>query len=289
MALINVNENEYLGLLVRTRSLGVDKSDRTGTGTYSRFAEHLEVDLQRGFPLLTTKYVNHRAVFAELCWMLRGETNVNQLYDEAGQHVGIWDAWADEDGELGPVYGFQWRGWESDAFSDGPVDQLAELERRLHKDPDDRRMLVSAWNVSDLLCMRLPPCHLLFQVYTHVGEDGQRRLSMHVYQRSVDLFIGLPFNMASYAALAHLLAARASMVPDRLVFSFGDAHVYQNHLDVVDEQLRRAPYRPPELQLNLVPGYQYPQRSLDALARNPGIFSVTGYWHRPALRAPVAV
>lgn len=286
------NEYAYLDLIEYALQHGVAKHDRTGVGTVSVFGPQLRLDLQTGFPLLTTKRVNWNACWAELRWMLRGHTNVNALQAK------IWDSWADPDGDLGPVYGRQWRDWVG--LGDDPdepgsggelvrVDQLDEAERRLRDSPDDRRIIVSAWNVAQLHRMQLPPCHLLFQFYTY--EQGlpdrqgvQRVLCTHVYQRSADLFIGVPFNVAGYAALTHLMAKRVGMQAGHLVFSYGDAHVYRDHEHAVEKQLSRTPDRPPELVVS------------DDVASMNGWSSVSeyhlglrGYDPQPAIRASVAV
>jgi len=231
---------QYLDLLQRVLDHGRPKSDRTGTGTLSLFGDQLRFDLSERFPLVTTKRVHFKSVLQELLWFLRGETNVRSL-KEAG--VSIWDEWARADGELGPIYGYQWRSWP---VPDGrQVDQLAEVMRLLRTDPDSRRMIVSAWNVADVPRMALAPCHALFQFYVAEG-----RLSCHLYQRSADIFLGVPFNIASYALLTLMLDQVARLAPGELIQSFGDVHLYRNHLDQAHEQLSREPRPLPLLRLN---------------------------------------
>ena len=230
----------YLDLLQRVLDHGRPKSDRTGTGTLSLFGDQLRFDLSERFPLVTTKRVHFKSVLQELLWFLRGETNVRSL-KEAG--VSIWDEWAGPDGELGPIYGYQWRSWPA---PDGRhLDQIAEVVRLLRTDPDSRRMMVSAWNVADVPRMALAPCHALFQFYVAEG-----RLSCHLYQRSADVFLGVPFNIASYALLTLMLAQVARLAPGELIHSFGDVHLYRNHVDQAREQLVREPRPLPLLRLN---------------------------------------
>ncbi len=252
--------------------MGVPKPDRTGTGTVSVFGYQMRFDLGEGFPLVTTKKVHFRSIAYELLWFLRGESNVRWLQENG---VTIWDEWADEDGDLGPVYGVQWRSWPT---PDGEhVDQIAEAVRLLREEPDSRRIVVSSWNVADLPKMALQPCHVLFQF--HVSATG--RLSCQVYQRSADVFLGVPFNIASYALLTHLLAQQCDLEVGDLVWTGGDCHIYDNHREQVETQLARDPYPYPRLRL---------------LRRPPSIFEyafedfeVVGYRHHPAIRAPVAV
>jgi len=230
----------YLDLLQHVLEQGRSKNDRTGTGTLSRFGYQLRFDLADRFPLITTKRVHFKSVQQELLWFLRGETNVKSLR-EAG--VSIWDEWAAPDGELGPIYGYQWRSWPA---PDGRhIDQIAEVVRLLRTDPDSRRMIVSAWNVADIPRMALAPCHALFQFYV---ADG--KLSCHLYQRSADVFLGVPFNIASYALLTLMLAQVARLAPGELIHSFGDVHLYLNHLEQAREQLSREPRALPILRLN---------------------------------------
>ena len=263
----------YEELLAEVLLHGTAKGDRTGTGTRSLFARQLRYDLSAGFPRVTTKFVTMKAVKGELLWFLRGSTNVRWLQERG---ITIWDEWADADGELGPVYGSQWRSWPG---RDGAVvDQIASVLHTLRTDPDSRRMLVSAWNVSDLGRMALAPCHALFQCYV---ADG--RLSLQVYQRSADLFLGVPFNIASYALLTHMLAQQADLEPGELVWTGGDCHVYDNHVEQVREQLSRVPeaYPFPTLRLERA-------SSIDTYTME-GIDASEGYHHHPAIKAPVAV
>src|SRR3712207_635245 len=226
---------------------GVAKGDRTGTGTLSVFGHQMRFDLAEGFPLVTTKKVHTRSVFAELLWFLRGETNVAWLHEN---DVTIWDEWADADGELGPIYGYQWRSWPT---PDGRhVDQLAEVIRTIRANPYSRRHIVSAWNVGDLDAMALPPCHTMFQFYvTPPGEGESRgRLSCQLYQRSADVFLGVPFNIASYALLTHLIAQVCDLDHGEFIHTFGDVHIYLNHIEQVKLQLSRMPYALPKMKIN---------------------------------------
>ncbi len=261
----------YLELLRAVREHGVPKSDRTGTGTLSLFGRQLRFDLSGGFPLLTTKKIHVRSVVYELLWFLRGETNVAYLREHG---VTIWDEWADEQGELGPVYGKQWRSWGS---ADGRhIDQISAVVRSLRTDPDSRRMLVSAWNVGELAQMALAPCHVLFQFYVAAG-----RLSCQLYQRSADVFLGVPFNIASYALLTCMLAQQCDLTPGEFVWTGGDCHLYLNHLDQADLQLSRTPLPPPRLLLRRRPPTVFDYAYED--------FEFMDYQYHPAIRAPVAV
>jgi len=261
----------YLGLLRDVLETGTQKSDRTGTGTLSVFGRQLRFDLRAGFPLVTTKKVHLRSIIVELLWFLRGDTNVGWLHEH---DVTIWDEWADAEGDLGPIYGKQWRSW---ALPDGTVhDQIAEVIATLRRDPDSRRMIVSAWNVADLGQMALAPCHCLFQFYV---ADG--RLSCQLYQRSADLFLGVPFNIASYALLTCMMAQQCDLEPGELVHTFGDAHIYANHVDQVREQLARAPRPLPTLRLR--------RRPPSLFEYEPADIVIEGYDPHPAIRAPVAV
>jgi thymidylate synthase len=261
----------YLDLLRHVREHGSRKTDRTGTGTLSVFGRQLRFDLASGFPLVTTKRVHVKSVIEELLWFLRGETNVRSLQEKG---VTIWDEWADEAGELGPVYGRQWRAW---ATADGRhVDQVARAIHQLRRDPDSRRIIVSAWNVGELDRMALAPCHAFFQCYV---ADG--RLSVQVYQRSCDIFLGVPFNIASYALLTHILAQQSDLKVGELVWTGGDCHLYLNHLEQADIQLTRTPGRPPTLALLRRPDDVADYRFED--------FRVLGYEPQAAIRAPVAV
>ncbi|MEU4420403.1 thymidylate synthase [Actinoplanes sp. NPDC024001] len=262
-------DTQYEDLLRKVLHEGTPKSDRTGTGTRSLFGERLRYDLSQGFPLITTKRVHFKSIAVELLWFLRGETNVRWLRD---QGVTIWDEWASESGELGPVYGYQWRSWPS---ARGNVDQISEVLDTLRRDPDSRRMIVSAWNVSDLPDMALAPCHALFQFYV---ADG--KLSCQLYQRSADLFLGVPFNIASYALLTRMIAAQVGLAPGDFIWVGGDVHIYNNHVEQVTEQLSREAYEFPSLEIADRPSlfeYEY------------GDFTVVDYQHHPALKAPVAV
>ena len=258
-------------------STGMPKQDRTGTGTVSVFGYQMRFDLSEGFPLVTTKKVHFRSFAYELLWFLRGESNVRWLQEHG---VTIWDEWADEDGDLGPVYGVQWRSWPTP--DGGNVDQIAEVVRLLREEPDSRRIVVSAWNVADLPRMALQPCHAFFQFHVSRPEGSSRcRLSCQLYQRSADVFLGVPFNIASYALLTHLLAAQCDLDAGDLVWTGGDCHVYDNHREQVEEQLRRTPYPYPTLELRRRPPSIFDYEFED--------FEVVGYEHHPAIRAPVAV
>lgn len=261
----------YLDLLREVRHRGTWKDDRTGTGTRSLFGWQLRFDLARGFPLLTTKKVHLKSILHELLWFLRGETNIASL---RARGVTIWDEWADESGELGPVYGHQWRFWPD---RDGvTLDQISSVLEQLRRDPDSRRLVVSAWNPADLPAMALPPCHLLFQLYVAAG-----RLSLQLYQRSADLFLGLPFNIASYSLLTMMIAQVSDLEAGELIVSLGDVHLYKNHFDQADEQLARSPRPLPEMRLD--PGV----RSLFDFRYEH--FELVGYDPHPAIRAPIAV
>ena len=262
---------QYLELMRHVRDHGVRKDDRTGTGTLSVFGQQLRFDLADGFPLVTTKKVHVKSIVHELLWFLRGETNVRSL-NEVG--VTIWDEWADDLGELGPIYGYQWRHWTA---NDGrEIDQIAEVVAQIRKNPDSRRLIVSAWNVGDLARMKLPPCHAFFQFYV---ADG--KLSLQLYQRSCDLFLGVPFNIASYALLTHMVAQQTDLGVGDFVWTGGDCHLYLNHLDQVDAQLQRKPFPLPRLAIRRRPPTLFDYRYDD--------FEIVGYQSHPALRAPVAV
>ena len=256
---------------------GAPKRDRTGTGTVSTFGYQMRFDLAGGFPLVTTKKVHFPAIAYELLWFLRGDSNVRWLQERG---VTIWDEWADEDGDLGPVYGVQWRSWPT---PDGEhIDQIANVVRLLHEDPDSRRIIVSAWNVADLPRMALQPCHALFQF--HVGsspEGGRDRLSCQVYQRSADVFLGVPFNIASYSLLTHMLAQQCDLEPGDLVWTGGDCHIYDNHREQVETQLGRDPHPFPSLSLR-----RRPESIFDYAFED---FEIVDYAHHPAIRAPIAV
>jgi thymidylate synthase len=228
---------QYLDLMRRVRQKGFEKGDRTGTGTLSVFGHQMRFDLSQGFPLVTTKRLHLRSIIHELLWFLNGDTNIKYLNDNG---VTIWDAWADENGDLGPVYGHQWRSWP--ARDGGTIDQIADVVERIRKTPDSRRLLVTAWNPADVDRMALPPCHCLFQFYVAGG-----KLSCQLYQRSADIFLGVPFNVASYALLVHMMAHVTGLKVGDFVHTFGDAHLYLNHLEQADEQLRREPLPLPRL------------------------------------------
>jgi len=263
-------DTQYEDLLRHVLATGARKADRTGTGTRSVFGHQLRYDLSRGFPLVTTKRVHFRSVAVELLWFLRGEGNIGWLHENG---VTIWDEWADEHGDLGPVYGVQWRSWPTP--DGGSVDQLRELLETLRTNPDSRRMIVSAWNVAELDRMALPPCHLLFQFYVAGG-----RLSCQLYQRSADLFLGVPFNIASYALLTHMVAQQAGLEAGDFIWTGGDCHIYDNHVDQVREQLGREPRPMPGLALRRAASlFDYAYEDVE----------LVGYDPHPAIKAPVAV
>lgn len=263
--------NQYLDLMRFTLENGVRKEDRTGTGTVSIFGYQMRFDLARGFPAVTTKKLHLRSIIHELLWFLQGSTNISYLKEHG---VSIWDEWADEQGELGPIYGYQWRCWPA---PDGRhVDQIAEVLRQLRVNPHSRRHIVSAWNVADIEDMALPPCHVLFQFYVANG-----KLSCHLYQRSADIFLGVPFNIASYALLTMMVAQVTGNEPGEFVHSFGDAHLYLNHLEQARLQLQRAPYPLPTMRLN--PNV----RSLFEFQYED--FTLEDYQSHPHIRAPIAV
>ncbi len=262
---------QYLDLLERILNQGTRKSDRTGTGTLSVFGHQMRIDLGDGFPLLTTKKLHLRSIVHELLWFLRGDTNVAWLHEHG---VTIWDEWAGPDGDLGPIYGAQWRRWQS--VDGSRVDQIAALVEGIRRKPESRRHLVSAWNVAELPRMALPPCHVLFQLYV---ADG--RLSCQLYQRSADVFLGVPFNIASYAALTMMIAQVTELEPHEFIHTFGDVHLYLNHVDQARLQLGREARALPRLRLN-------PEvRTIDGFAWED--FSLEGYDPHPHIKAPVAV
>jgi thymidylate synthase len=261
----------YLELLRAVRERGTPKGDRTGTGTLSLFGQQLRFDLRGGFPLVTTKKIHLRSVVVELLWFLRGDTNVAWLHE---QGVRIWDAWADERGELGPVYGRQWRSWGT---ADGrSIDQISQVVQALRHDPDSRRIVVSAWNVGELSRMALAPCHVLFQFHVAAG-----RLSCQLYQRSADVFLGVPFNIASYALLTCMLAQQCDLEPGEFIWTGGDCHLYLNHREQADLQLARTPLPAPQLRLRRRPPSIFEYEYED--------FEFMNYQFHPAIRAPVAV
>lgn len=262
---------QYLNFLKHIRDHGVDKSDRTGTGTRSVFGYDMRFDLSQGFPLVTTKKIHLRSVIIELLWFLRGDTNIKYLKDNK---VTIWDEWADDEGNLGSVYGKQWRRWEC---ADGRVvDQVTDLLHQIRTNPDSRRLIISAWNVGELDQMALPPCHLLFQFYVVNG-----RLSCKLTQRSADAFLGVPFNIASYSLLTYMIAQQCDLTPGEFIWSGGDCHIYSNHFDQVNEQLSRDPRPLPQLNIKRKPesifDYQYED------------FEFLNYHPYPSIKAPVAV
>ncbi len=270
--------DQYLHLLQKIIETGADKSDRTGTGTRSLFGYQMRFALQDGFPLVTTKKLHLKSIIYELLWFLRGDTNIQYLKEHG---VRIWDEWADEDGNLGPVYGKQWRSWEG---ADGKiVDQVTELIHQLKTNPDSRRMIISAWNVADLPRMKLMPCHCLFQFYTTPAPDGvgRRKLSCQLYQRSADVFLGVPFNIASYALLTMMIAQVCDMEPGDFIHSFGDVHLYKNHFEQAELQLSRKPFALPQMKIN--------SAVKDIFDFSFEDFQLINYESHPAIKAPVAV
>ncbi len=262
---------QYLDLLKHILDTGATKSDRTGTGTTSCFGYQMRFDLQKGFPLVTTKRLHLKSIIYELLWFLKGETNIKYLNDHG---VSIWNEWADENGELGPVYGKQWRNWQG---ADGQViDQISDAVRQIKNNPDSRRIIVSAWNVADLSKMALMPCHALFQFYI---ADG--KLSCQLYQRSADVFLGIPFNIASYALLTMMMAQVCDLEPGDFIHTFGDVHIYNNHIEQVKLQLSRTPYPLPTMRLNPVV-----KNIFDFIYED---FTLENYQYHPAIKAPIAV
>jgi len=262
---------QYLDLMRHVRDTGAQKADRTGTGTLSVFGYQMRFDLARGFPLLTTKKLHTRSIIHELLWFLNGDTNIAYLNDHK---VRIWDEWADEQGDLGPVYGAQWRSWPTP--DGGTIDQLQQVLDTLRSNPDSRRIIISAWNVAELEKMALMPCHALFQFYV---ADG--RLSCQLYQRSADIFLGVPFNIASYALLTHMMAQQTGLKVGDFVWTGGDCHLYSNHMQQVEEQLGREPLPLPRLAIQ-----RYPDAITDYRFED---FEIVGYEFHPHIAAPVAV
>jgi thymidylate synthase len=261
----------YLKLLTQVRDQGVFKSDRTGTGTHSLFGAQMRFDLRQGFPLVTTKKVHVKSIIHELLWFLTGDTNVKYLRDNG---VTIWDEWADEAGNLGPVYGHQWRSWPT---RDGKtIDQISDVVKQIKSNPDSRRLIVSAWNVGDIPNMALPPCHAFFQFYVANGA-----LSCQLYQRSADLFLGVPFNIASYALLTHMVAQQCDLSVGDFVWTGGDCHIYSNHKEQVETQLSRAPFALPQLRIARKPA--------DIFLYVYDDFVIENYQSHPGIKAPVAV
>ncbi len=268
---MNPTDHAYHALLTHVLEHGVQKSDRTGTGTRSVFGYQMRFDLGAGFPLLTTKKLHLKSIIHELLWFLKGDTNTRYLKDNG---VTIWDEWADADGNLGPVYGYQWRNWP--APGGGQIDQIAQVLEQLRTQPDSRRIIVSAWNVADLPKMALAPCHAFFQFYVAEG-----RLSCQLYQRSADIFLGVPFNIASYALLTLMIAQVCGLKPGDFVHTLGDAHLYLNHLDQAREQLARTPRTMPTMRLD--PSVK------DLFAFKFEHFALEGYDPHPAIKAPIAI
>ncbi|QEP43747.1 thymidylate synthase [Ectothiorhodospiraceae bacterium BW-2] len=263
--------DSYLQLMRTVLEQGVDKSDRTGTGTRSLFGYQMRFNLAAGFPIVTTKKLHLRSIIHELLWFLSGSTNIDYLKQHG---VSIWDEWADPEGELGPVYGHQWRSWPT--ASGESIDQISQLIEQIRTNPDSRRLIVSAWNVADIDKMALPPCHLLFQFY--VAND---KLSCQLYQRSADIFLGVPFNIASYALLTMMIAQVCDLAPGEFIHTLGDAHLYSNHLQQAELQLERTPYPLPTMAIN--PAVK------DIFAFGYGDFTLQNYQHHPHIKAPVAV
>ncbi|MBQ5765912.1 MAG: thymidylate synthase [Burkholderiaceae bacterium] len=262
--------NQYEEFMRHVYENGVEKSDRTGTGTRSVFGYQMRFNLQEGFPLVTTKKLHLRSIIHELLWFLQGDSNIKYLKDNG---VSIWDEWADENGELGPVYGVQWRNWTG---REQNVDQIAELIKTIKTNPDSRRMIVTAWNVAEIHKMALPPCHMMFQVYVANG-----KLSCQLYQRSCDIFLGVPFNIASYSLLTHMLAQQCDLEVGDFVWTGGDCHIYSNHYEQVELQLSREPRAYPQLKINRRPDSIFDYRFED--------FEIVGYDPHPHIKAPVAV
>jgi thymidylate synthase len=262
---------QYLDLMRHVRDHGSRRDDRTGTGTISVFGYQMRFDLSSGFPLVTTKKLHLRSIIHELLWFLQGDTNIRYLHDNG---VTIWDEWADENGDLGPVYGYQWRSWPTPGG--GSIDQISSVVEQIKNNPDSRRLMVTAWNPADVEAMALPPCHCLFQFYV---SDG--RLSCQLYQRSADIFLGVPFNIASYALLTMMIAQITGLEPGEFVHTFGDAHLYSNHLEQVELQLSREPLPLPDMRLNPAVESLFDFRFED--------FELQNYESHPHIKAPIAV
>ena len=262
---------QYLDMMRLVRDTGARKEDRTGTGTLSIFGHQMRFDLSRGFPLVTTKKLHLRSIIHELLWFLSGDSNIRYLKENG---VSIWDEWADEDGDLGPIYGVQWRSWPTP--DGGSIDQVAQIVRQIRETPDSRRIMLSAWNVAEIDNMALPPCHCLFQFYV---ADG--KLSCQLYQRSCDIFLGVPFNIASYAMLTHMLAQQADLGVGDFIWTGGDCHLYLNHLEQADEQLEREPLPLPTLAIKRRPDSIFDYRYED--------FEVLNYESHPHIKAAVAI
>ena len=262
---------QYLDLMSHVLAKGTHKSDRTGTGTVSVFGHQMRFDLQEGFPVVTTKKLHLKSIIIELLWFLQGSTNNNWLKERG---VSIWDEWAKEDGELGPIYGYQWRSWP--APNGGHVDQISQLMDQIKNNPDSRRLIVSAWNVAEIPRMALPPCHAFFQFYV---ADG--KLSCQLYQRSADIFLGVPFNIASYALLTHMIAQQTGLTPGEFIWTGGDCHLYSNHMEQVKLQLSRQPLPLPKLNIRRKPASIFDYEYED--------FELIGYQHHDAIKAPVAI
>ncbi len=270
--------SQYEDFMRHVHETGVAKGDRTGTGTRSVFGYQMRFDLAEGFPLVTTKKVHLKSIILELLWFLRGDSNARWLQERG---YTIWDEWAGDDGDLGPVYGVQWRSWPTP--DGGHIDQIAEVVRQLKTNPDSRRIIVSAWNVADLPKMALMPCHAFFQFYVAPAStpSGRGRLSCQLYQRSADIFLGVPFNIASYALLTHMLAQQCDLEPGEFIWTGGDCHIYDNHVEQVRTQLARTPYPYPVLNIRRRPPSIFDYELDD--------FEVLDYQHHPAIKAPVAV
>ena len=262
---------QYLDLMSHVLAKGTHKSDRTGTGTVSVFGHQMRFDLQEGFPVVTTKKLHLKSIIIELLWFLQGSTNNNWLKERG---VSIWDEWAKEDGELGPIYGYQWRSWP--APNGEHVDQISQLMEQIKNNPDSRRLIVSAWNVAEIPRMALPPCHAFFQFYV---ADG--KLSCQLYQRSADIFLGVPFNIASYALLTHMIAQQTDLTPGEFIWTGGDCHLYSNHMEQVKLQLSRQPLPLPKLNIRRKPASIFDYEYED--------FELLGYQHHDPIKAPVAI